>query len=150
MLQALALAQTAGDHDEVPVGAILVANGHTLSQGFNTREHSGKTLGHAELVALENYNAREKSWRLPPDTALFVTVEPCLMCTGALLSARLTHLYYGAADTKNAGITRIRPLIDSGVFDHRFTTVTGAIREPECAALLSAYFKAKRGPGRTP
>lgn len=144
MAQAIALAKDAEKKDEVPVGAVLVHDGRILSSGFNTREHSGRTLGHAELNALEDFNRAHKSWRLPEDTSLFVTVEPCLMCTGAMLSARLAHLYFGASDTRNAGLSRVLPLIESGVFDHRFTTASGGTRSGECGELMSRYFQSKR------
>ena len=144
MERAIALARQAETIDEVPVGAVLVHENRILAEGLNRRETTQSTVGHAELAALQHYNTESKSWRLPPGTSLFVTVEPCLMCTGAMISARLTNIYFGCADTKNAGLSRIQSLIDDGVFDHRFGLVVPDVKKKECAELLSNYFKKKR------
>lgn len=145
MRLALSAALVAGAQDEVPIGAVLVSSaGEVLADGCNERERSARTLAHAELCALERYNQKNRTWRLPPQTALFVTVEPCLMCTGALLSARLSAVYFGCCDPKNAGLSRLQPWIEQGVFDHRLTAVRGKVLEVECQQLLGNYFKKKR------
>lgn len=149
MAQALALAQNAASQDETPVGAVLVIGDQMIAQSGNTREKSSRVLGHAELNCLETFN-RSGSWRLPPEACLFVTVEPCLMCTGAMIASRLSHLYFGCRDSKNAGLSRILPLINSGVFDHRFATVRGGVLESKCSSILSQYFQDKRKPNPTP
>ncbi len=144
MFLALEEAKKAEANDEVPIGAILVCNDQIIGRGRNKREQSAKTIAHAEIEALLDYNEQAKQWRLPPDTSLYVTLEPCMMCTGALLSARISNLYFGCKDTKDAGLLRIQPWITSNVFDHIPTNITGGILENECAGVLSAYFKAKR------
>ena len=144
MPKALELARQAAWVDEVPIGALIVRRGEILGRGFNFREQSKRTVAHAEIMALEDFAQRFGQWRLPPDSALVVTTEPCLMCTGALLWARADHLYYGCRDPKNAGLNLIEPYIELGTFDHRFATIQGAIREEECSVLLSEYFRQKR------
>ncbi len=150
MERALELASQAGSLDEVPVGAVLVSGNEILAEGLNRRESTQRTLSHAELVALESFNARFSQWRVPPGTSLFVTAEPCLMCTGALLWARVDNVYFGCSDTKNAGLSRISNLIHAGVYDHRFTEVRGGILGDRCAELLSGYFRGKRKNGANP
>jgi tRNA(adenine34) deaminase len=145
MEEAYVLAESAGAKDEVPVGAILVSNGKILSRGSNRREEQKRATGHAEIIALEEYSSGQKQWRLPPETSLFVTVEPCLMCTGALIWARLSHLYYGCTDPRNAGLTRVIPLIEAGVFDHKFASVQGGVLAEKCGNLMTGFFRKKRG-----
>lgn len=144
MALALDLARQAEAHDEIPIGAVLVQGDRILAQGCNRREETHRTCGHAEIEALEKYNAAERSWRLPPHTTLYVTLEPCLMCTGALLWARLDHIVFGCADTKNAGLLKIQPWIEQGVFDHRFRSVRSGVQGEACGEILSDYFRKKR------
>jgi tRNA(adenine34) deaminase len=144
MEKAIELANKAQAIDEVPVGALLVCNNTVIGEGHNVRETSARVLGHAEIQAIEDYNLKSKQWRLPAGTSLYTTAEPCLMCTGSLIAARLDHIYFGCFDTKNAGLMRILPLIEQGIFDHKFKSVQGAQSEKECAKLLSDYFKSKR------
>ena len=144
MQQALKLAQKAASLDEVPIGAVLVHTGKIIGEGYNVREKNGKTTGHAEIEALEDYNRKTGEWRLPLDTSLFVTIEPCMMCTGALLSARVARVFYGAPDPKGAGLSSFQEMIEKGVFDHRFEQVEGGVLKEECSHLISEYFKEKR------
>jgi len=144
MQLALGLAKKAAEEDEVPIGAVLFQNGQVIGEGYNRRERSGKTTGHAEIEALEDYNRRTGQWRLPPETDLYVTIEPCMMCTGALLTARASRIFYGAPDPKGAGLSLFRPLIDSGTFDHQFEEVLGGVLKDECSELISHYFRRKR------
>lgn len=146
MLLALEEAKKAQAEDEVPIGAVLVCKEQIIGRGKNAREKSGRTIAHAEIEALLDYNAQTKQWRLPPDTSLYVTLEPCMMCTGAYVSARVSHIYFGCKDTKDAGLMRVKPWILQNVFDHIPTEITGGVLESECSSLLSAYFKAKREP----
>lgn len=141
---ALELADEAGREDEVPIGAVLVHEGFEIGRGYNRREATGRTVAHAEILAIEAYNTRTGQWRLPPGTTLFVTAEPCVMCAGALIGARVETIVYGCRDTKNAAMERIRPLIDEGIFDHRFQNVVGGVLADRCAKTLSDYFRAKR------
>jgi tRNA(adenine34) deaminase len=144
MERALELAAEAADVDEVPVGALLVQNNQIVGEGRNQREASARTLAHAELIALDDYNTKFRQWRFSPGAALFVTVEPCLMCAGALLWARVDYIFYGCRDSKHAGLERIRPLIQDGTYDHKFKEVRGEILGEKCAGEMSRYFKAKR------
>lgn len=144
MNQAIELAKQAALQDEVPVGAILVHGGKVIGSGFNRREQKQLACAHAEIEALTDFSSQQKTWRLPSDTYLYVTAEPCLMCTGALLWARLDHLVYGCSDPKNAGLGVVIKEIESGRFDHRFASVTDNVLETQCAGLLKAFFKKKR------
>lgn len=141
---AIDLARQAENLDEVPVGAVLVHENKVIAQGFNLRESSGRTVAHAEIMAIEDYNKTSGQWRLPKETSLYVTVEPCLMCTGALLSARVDRIFYGAKDPKGAGLSRFDSIISAGLFDHRFLEVYSDIAGERCAQLMSNYFKRKR------
>ncbi len=144
MQMAIDLAREAGAHNEAPIGAVLVHEGKVIGRGRNRREETQRTAAHAELEALDEFHAQFKSWRLPLGTVLVATLEPCLMCTGALLWARVDKIYYGCKDPKEAGLTHMMPAIDSGRFDHRFSIVEGGHREEECSALLKDFFKRKR------
>lgn len=144
MGEAIRLAEKAAEKDEIPIGCIIVGENKALSQGMNLREESHKTTAHAEIVALENYNLANQTWRLPEDSWVFVTAEPCLMCTGALLWARASRIVFGCSDPRQAGLNRVSPWIEQGVFDHRFQEVRGGVLEAECAQILKDYFKAKR------
>lgn len=141
---AIELAKEAEKLDEVPIGAVLVHQDQVIGQGYNLREKSGRTTAHAEIIALENYNQLTGEWRLPTGTALYVTVEPCMMCTGALLSARVERVFFGATDQKRAGLSRFESIINEGVFDHRFLEVRSGIAQEQCAHLISNYFRKKR------
>ena len=141
---ALQLAENASGSDEVPIGALLIQEDRILGRGANTRERSQRTLAHAEILALEDYHSNHLSWRLPENVTLVSTVEPCLMCTGALLNARVENIFFGCSDPKNAGLLRMLPLIEEGVFDHRFKTVRGGILADSCGEILSEFFRRKR------
>ncbi len=144
MQRAMALARTAETLDEVPIGAVLVHEGKEIASGHNSRELLNKTTAHAELVALDQYNQGAKSWRLKEGTSLFVTLEPCLMCTGAYLWARLDHLYFGCPDPKGAGLSVVKSQIEKGTFDHRFKTIQSEILADDCSSILKNYFRKKR------
>ncbi|NBW98523.1 nucleoside deaminase [bacterium] len=145
MSLALELAQAAEKLDEVPIGAILVHNNQVIGRGHNFRETTGRTTAHAEIQALEDYNQRTGQWRLPSNALLFVTVEPCIMCTGALLWARVDKVFFGASDPKQAGLSKFQALIETGLFDHRFNEIRSGLLEERGRSLISNYFKKKRG-----
>ncbi len=144
MHQALKLAEACAQCGEVPVGAVLVCEGKVIGRGANSRERSGRTVSHAEIMALEDYTAQTGQWRVPVNTSLFVTAEPCLMCTGALIWARVSEIYYGCEDPKGAGLRTLLPLIEAGTYDHRFKSVTGGIEKEAAANLLKDFFKKQR------
>ena len=133
----------AGNRGEVPIGAVLWSNGKILLSASNQRERKTRTTGHAEIELLDKYNSLYGTWRLPPDAVVVVTLEPCLMCTGALLQARATKIIYGCKDTKNAGLRLVQTQIESGVFDHAMTIQSG-VQEKECAEMLSTFFQNRR------
>jgi tRNA(adenine34) deaminase len=151
MQLALDLALEASTQGEVPVGAVLVCGEEVLAHGANRRERSGKVTAHAEIDALEAYSARTRQWRLPPGTQLYVSVEPCVMCTGALLWARVESVYYGCPDPKGAGLESLRPMIDVGKFDHRFGLVQGGVLGDLAADQMKHFFRERRkAAGTTP
>lgn len=145
MEKAYQLALKALSEGEVPVGALFVdAEGKEIASGYNSRQGTQRTLGHAEIVGLECYNQIAKTWRFYPGASLFVTVEPCLMCTGALLWARVDNIYYGAEDPQNAGLRTLLPLIERGTYHHRFRKVEGGLLQQSCSALMTRYFSEMR------
>lgn len=144
MEEALTLAEEAASRDEVPVGALLIHEGRVIGRGMNLRETHHRTVSHAEVVALEDYGSQTNQWRVPLETTLIVTVEPCLMCTGALLWSRVSHIIYGCKDTRDAGLLRVEPLIQNGVYDHRFKSIKGGVLGERCGKVMSDYFKKKR------
>jgi tRNA(adenine34) deaminase len=149
MKEALDAARSAAERNEVPVGALFVNAGQVIGRGANRREETKRTVAHAEIVALEDYNQRTGQWRLPAKTLLVVTAEPCLMCTGALVWARVESIFYGCSDPRDAGIRKVLPLVDAGTFDHRFTEVRGGLLGEECGRLMTSFFQRKRRNAKT-
>lgn len=147
MARALELAAEAAARDEVPVGALLVHDGNVIGSGANRREETHRTTAHAEIIALEDFNARFATWRLPPGTSLVVTTEPCLMCTGAMLWARAESIYYGCSDPRQAGLRTQEALIAAGTFDHRFAEIQGGILSDRCSGVIQEFFRKKRVKG---
>lgn len=133
----------AGARGEVPIGAVLWSEGRILLSASNQRERKTRTAGHAEIELLDKYNSLYGTWRLPIDSVIVVTLEPCLMCTGALLQARASKIIYGCMDTKNAGLRLVQTQIEAGVFDHSVQIQSG-VQENECAEMLSRFFKNRR------
>lgn len=144
MYQAYELALSAAGEDEVPIGAVLVRESEIIGFGANSRERTHRTVAHAEIAALEDFSRRTGQWRVLPGTSLFVTAEPCLMCAGALLWARVDNIFYGCSDPRAAGLERMLPLVRQGVYDHRFQEVRGGILSDRCSQVLSSYFRTKR------
>lgn len=131
MSKALELAKKAFRREEAPVGAVIVQKGAILSGAFNQKEQTHNPLAHAELEVLKEASWKLKSWRLI-DCSLYVTLEPCLMCCGAILEARIPHLIYGCRDKKKGGIQRL----DTGALQ-----ITEGVMEKECSDLLTLFFK---------
>lgn len=144
MKEALSLADAAALRDEVPVGAVLVHEGTIVGRGSNAREQTARVVSHAEINALEDYSRRTGQWRVPQGSSLYVTVEPCLMCVGALLWARVDSIHFGCCDPKNAGLLAWLPQIENGVFDHRFKTVETGCEQVACSQLMKDFFRRKR------
>ncbi|NLZ25481.1 MAG: nucleoside deaminase [Clostridiales bacterium] len=143
MKVALTLAKEAAERDEVPVGAVIVdRNGNIISSGSNKKEEKNCAVRHAEIEAIEKACSAINNWWLE-DMAMYVTMEPCPMCAGAIINSRLKRLVYGAYDEKaGAAGTKIN-LFEKGLFNHN-VEVSGGVLKDECAAILSEFFKKKR------
>jgi len=147
MQQALAQAQIAAERDEVPVGAVLVDSaGELIAAGHNQPISANDPSAHAEIVVLRAAAQKLGNYRLP-DTTLYVTLEPCTMCVGAMVHARVGRLVYGAVEPKTGAIESAQQLFESGRFNHRPELKTGVLAN-ECSALLSQFFAKKRAPGK--
>lgn len=142
MREAIAEARLAEGKGEVPVGAVIVHEGHIIGRGHNLRELSQDPTTHAEMIAIRQAAEALGSWRLI-DTTLYVTLEPCPMCAQAISFARIRRLYYGAADPKGGGVEHGPHIFASSSCHHR-PEVYGGIREGEAAALLKSFFQEKR------
>jgi tRNA(adenine34) deaminase len=144
MGEALALARRAIEHDEVPVGCILYdAQGRPMAEAHDQRQGGADPLAHAECLALRRAAAQQGDWRLDGAT-LVVTLEPCPMCAGAILMARVARVVYGASSPKWGAAGSRADWLGAGVFPHRPDVIGGVLAEP-CARLLSEYFKSLRG-----
>lgn len=145
MAEALKEAKKAAAKDEVPVGAVVVYEGKIIARGHNLRELRQSVLGHAELVALNKASKKLGSWRLP-GCDVYVTLEPCPMCAGAMQQARVRHVYFGVTDPKAGVISLGLNVHENSKLNHRYSmTCTG---HDECGAVLSRFFKAKRAAAR--
>ena len=138
---ALELAQEAFTDGEVPVGCVIVRNGQIIGRGRNRRETDKTALGHAEMEAISDACKNLGGWRLW-DCTLYVTLEPCPMCAGAIVNARIPRVVYGAADAKNGACGSVCDLF-SMEFNHH-PQVEKGVREAECAQLLTEFFKQLR------
>lgn len=139
---ALEEARRAGDAGEVPVGAVVLAAGEVVGAAGNQREATGDPTAHAEMVALRQASARLGTWRLT-DATLYVTLEPCPMCAGALVAARIGRLVFGATDPKAGAVGTLYNLSVDPRLNHEFPVEAG-IRADEAGALLSGWFAARR------
>ncbi|EFC83656.1 tRNA adenosine(34) deaminase TadA [Parafrankia sp. EUN1f] len=139
-----ALAETAGD---VPVGAVVVAaDGQVLGRGHNAREATGDPTAHAEVIALRHAAAELGAWRLG-GTTLVVTLEPCTMCAGALVLARVDRVVYGAVDPKAGAVGSLWDVVRDRRLNHRPEVISG-VREQECSDQLAAFFDGRRAQRR--
>jgi len=139
MQEALVEARRAAAMGEVPVGAVLVREGTIIARGHNRRELDGDPLSHAELLAIREGARRVGDWRLE-ETALFVTLEPCAMCAGAIVLARIPLVVYGARDPKAGAAGSLMNLLQDIRLNHRCEIVEGVLAR-ECGALLKEFFK---------
>ena len=141
MAEAIKLALEAAERDEVPVGAVAVRDGKIIAIGSNTREKSKCATHHAEILAIEAACRALGGWRLPGVT-LYVTMEPCVMCAGAIINSRIERVVYGAKDHRFGAFGSALDINSAGL-NHRPEVVGGVLGE-ECAAILTGYFKNKR------
>jgi tRNA(adenine34) deaminase len=142
MEQALLLARKAADMGEVPVGAVAVHEGRIIGQGHNRRELDKSPLAHAELLAIAQAASALDAWRLTGVT-LYVTLEPCAMCAGAMVQGRLTRLVFGAKDPKAGAVGSLYNLVEEPRHNHR-VSVTSGVLEEACGAVLKEFFRALR------
>jgi len=147
MEQALALAQQAASLGEVPVGAVAVKDGQVIGRGFNRREIDRNPFAHAELLALSEAAKAVEAWRLTGVT-LYVTLEPCAMCAGAMVQGRVTRLVFGAADPKAGAVGSLYDLVQEPRHNHR-VLVTGGVLAEQCGAILKEFFRSLRSRERS-
>lgn len=148
MRHAIRLAQRAELQGEVPVGALLVYEDKCIAEGWNQPIQSNDPTAHAEIVALRKAGQVLQNYRLI-ETTLYVTLEPCVMCMGAIAHARIKRLVFGAYDPKRGAVCHALQLSDAPFLNHRVEW-RGGILEPDCAELLSDFFKAKRHSDKKP
>lgn len=142
MRLALAEARLALAHDDVPVGAVVIARGEVIGSGHNERELRQDPTAHAETLALRAAARRLETWRVL-DAVLYVTLEPCAMCAGAIVLSRVPCVVFGCSDPKAGAAGSVIDVLDHPALNHR-PAVTGGVLAEECAALLRAFFAARR------
>ena len=142
MREALKEAQKALGKNEVPVGAVVVYNDKIIGRGHNQSITSKNPCAHAEIIALEKAARKLKSYRLN-DTKIYVTVEPCAMCAGALVWARVSHIYYGAKDPKAGACGSILNVVNHKKLNHRIK-ITAGVLENDCRSIIQEFFQRKR------
>ncbi len=145
MEAALARAREAADADEVPIGAVVVKDGRIIGRGRNRREELGDPTAHAEILALREAGEALQTWRLD-GCDLYVTLEPCVMCAGALVWARIERLVFGARDKKAGAVVSLYEIPTDARLNHRLEVIEGVLAD-ECAALLKEFFnRLREGP----
>ena len=142
MRLALEEAEAAFDADEVPVGAVMVQGDAVIARTHNRRESSNDPTGHAELLALRVAAQKLQRWRLS-DSTLYVTKEPCIMCAGAMVNARLGRLVYGCRDEKGGAVDSLYKLLSDNRLNHQVEVVSGILGD-ECAEILKKFFQERR------
>lgn len=142
MQEAIKEARKAKEKLEVPIGAIVVLNGEIIGRGHNRREESNDATTHAEMLAIQEANRNLGNWRLE-EAQLFVTLEPCPMCSGAMILSRVKELYYGASDPKGGTAGTLMNLLTDERFNHQVQIESGLL-EQECGELLSTFFRELR------
>ncbi len=140
---ALSLAETAAAIDEVPVGAVIIMNDKIVSTGLNLKESTKTVTKHAEIVAIEAACRKLNTWRLN-NCKLYVTLEPCMMCCGAIYQARIDEVIYGSTDPKGGCLESLYSIHQDQRLNHNFTATKGVCAD-QSAALLRGFFKMKRG-----
>jgi len=143
MQQALQLADKAQQQDEVPVGAIIVVENEIVGRGWNQSISSNDPTAHAEIVALRDAATNIANYRLPKESTLYVTLEPCAMCAGAMVHARVGRVVFGASDPKSGAVTTFFNLLSSEQLNHR-AVITSGVLETSCSELLKKFFQARR------
>ena len=139
MKEAIKEAKKAYKEDEIPIGCVIVSNGEIIGRGHNRVEQNQNPLHHAELLAIEEAVGKIGSWRLI-DCDLYVTLEPCAMCAGALVHSRIRQVYFGAYDKKRGCCSSIMTLPQTEEFNH-YVEIEGGILEKECLSLIQSFFQ---------
>ena len=142
MRKAIRLAEKAYAKEETPIGCVIVREGRIIGEGYNRRNRKGCALAHAEIDAIRQASRREGDWRLE-DCTLYVTLEPCPMCAGAIVQARIPRVVIGCMNPKAGCAGSVLNLFDVAGFNHRVETVSGVLGE-ECTALMTGFFKELR------
>ena len=142
MKEALKQAKKAYDKLEVPVGAVIVKDGKIIARAYNQKEEKKDTTNHAEILAIKKASKKLDSWRLT-DCDMYVTLEPCSMCAGALIQSRIRKIYIGAMDEKTGACGTVLNLLQDYKFNHKVEIKTGILKE-ECEAILKDFFKELR------
>ena len=146
MHAALNQARVAYEQDEVPVGAVVVYDDRVIGEGYNRRESPNDPTAHAEMIAITQAAESLGSWRLL-DCTLYVTLEPCPMCAGAIVQARLPTVIYGTTDPKAGGCHTLYRITDDARLNHRATVIGGVLKD-ECRRLLQEFFRQQRALGK--
>lgn len=142
MLHALELARQAAEFDEVPVGAVVVKDGSIIGEGWNRPVGQHDPTAHAEIVALRAAAVALANYRMPA-TSLYVTLEPCAMCVGAIIHARVERVIFGAPDPKTGALGGSFSLLEAAPHNH-YPRITGGVLADECGTLLRTFFQARR------
>ena len=143
---AIGQAKKAAAQGEVPIGAIIVSDGKIIARGYNLREGKQDPAAHAELIAIRKAAKKLANWRLT-GTTLYVTLEPCIMCMGAILLARIERVVFGCYDPKGGAAGSLYDFSDDKRLNHK-VTLTAGVREADCSSLLSGFFAALRAQKR--
>lgn len=145
MQRALELAEKAYDEDEVPVGALVVRKGIVLSEAFNRKESLNDPSAHAEMLAIREATSKIRNWRLT-GSVLYISKEPCIMCCGAIVHARISRVVFGCKDEKGGGAESLYKLLSDQRMNH-VVEITGGVFEGESADILRRFFREKRSRG---
>ncbi len=143
MDRAIELAQMAEAAGEVPVGALLVYEGKIVGEGWNQPISSQDATAHAEIIALRIATSKLSNYRLPNDTSLYVTLEPCVMCAGAIIHARVSRVVFGASDPRSGAAGSVFNILDSKKLNHR-VEIASNVMAARCSELLTDFFKQRR------
>jgi len=143
MRYALNRALQAGERGEVPVGAVIVVGNDLIAEGYNEPIGGHDPTAHAEIVAIRRAAQQVGNYRLPPGATLYVTIEPCQMCVGAMVHARVSHLVYGAPEPKAGAVESAMRALEHPALNHR-VEVTGGVLEEECRDVIQRFFAGRR------
>ena len=142
MKEAIKEAKKAELIDEVPIGCVIVCNDKIIARGHNVRETKKTPLGHAEIIAISKASKKLDKWRLE-DCDIYITLEPCIMCAGAIIQSRIKRIIYGAHDYKGGALGSSIDVLSANNINHHPEVISGVL-EKECSSIISNYFKQKR------